>query len=146
MNKQKLSTKITLAAIGVVGLLLIIGGYYGVAYLNQVEKNFVPVTAKIETIKERTEYHRGKRRVHHDVWVRFPAKNTTYKTSLSVYTPFMEVGDDIAIMYDPRNPNEVHSLSIEKIFAWTFFIAGISFLLVDWFVLRKILKDKALIK
>lgn len=142
MDKQKLSRKIILLAIFVIGLLLIIGGYYGVAYLNQVEKNFVSVTAKIETIKERKEYHRGKRRVHHDVWINFPANNTTYNTSLSVYTPFMKEGDDIAIMYNPDNPNEVHSTGIEKIISWAFLLAGISFLLVDWFVLRKIFKNK----
>lgn len=142
MDTQKPLRTFVLAALFIVGSLLIIGGSYGVAFLDKVEKNYVPVTATIETIQERKEYRGGKRRVHHDVRVSFPANKTTYNAALNVYTPFMRVGDEIAILYNPGNPYEIHSTGIEKIIGWAFILAGVCFLLADWFVMRKLFRKK----
>ena len=51
----------------------------------------------------------------------------------------MTAGDEIAIMYNPDNPTQIHSISNEKIICVILMIAGVFNLIIAYFILPKIL-------
>ena len=142
MDKHKITKWFVIPMLFIIGSLLIGGGGYGISFLRKVERQYIQVTARIEKIKERTEYQQWKRRVHHDVTISFHANNTTYRVPLNSYNPFMNEGDDIVVRYNPEKPNEVYSVINEKILYIALLLAGVVFLVIDWYAFRIFFKKK----
>ncbi|MCC8170589.1 MAG: DUF3592 domain-containing protein [Parabacteroides sp.] len=135
MEKISYLKRIVYTLVCVIGLGVAGGGSYGFYRLHEVEQYYVPVTGRIKSIVEHKEYRRGKRRVYYDVTVSYPVGNVSYEAPLNIQSSFMEVGDPVAILYNPENPDEIREAESEKVVYGTMMGCGLILLLSDWLLL-----------
>ena len=136
INRIKKMIRVVVYAIG---FGLIIGGGIGIAYLNKIDKEYISTIARIENIEKYHERYRNKTKTRYEVTVSYVVKDTIFTKPLGIYTSLMTAGDEIAIMYNPDNPTQIHSISNEKIRCVILMIAGVFNLIIAYFILPKIL-------
>lgn len=97
----------------IAGIGIAAGGFYGLSNVKRIDQEYVSTVAKIENIQKYTEHRSKRARSHYDVTVTYMAAGKPYREKLNSYNSTMEIGDNIELKYDPKNPSDIRSVKIE---------------------------------
>lgn len=103
--------------------------------LHEIEQYYVPVTGRIKSIVAHKESRQGRTRTYYDVTVSYPVGQVAHEALLNSHSSFMEVGDPVALLYNPENPGEIRQVDSEKVVYGTMIGCGLILLLSDWLLL-----------
>ena len=144
MDKQLRTTKFIVLILLIVGIGMIVGGTCGLSYTKKIDKEYVPTTAKIESIKQHSELRHGKRHRYHEVIVSYMVNGKVYTENLSSYSSSMKEGDSISLKYNPKQPSDIRSVEIESLLFSVLIFCGITLLIIGLFVPRlfRMLKNR----
>lgn len=129
MDKRLRIYKLITLILLIVGIGMIAGGTYGLSYVKRIDKEYVPTTAKIESIKQHAELRHGKRRTHRDVIVSYEVNGKMYTENLSSYSSSMKEGDRISLKYNPKQPEDIRSVDIENLIFLVMIFCGVTLLI-----------------
>lgn len=135
MKNMAYLKRIVYTLVCVIGLGVAAGGSYGFYRLHEIEQYYVPVTGRIKSIVVRKEHKKRKSRTYFDITVTYPVGNVSHEAPLNIHSSFMEIGDPVAILYNPENPEEIRQAESEKVVYGTMIGCGLILLLSDWLLL-----------
>ncbi|MCC8152979.1 MAG: DUF3592 domain-containing protein [Tannerellaceae bacterium] len=100
--------------LSVVGLLVVTGGYAGLAYTNKISRKYIPVKAKVVYAKRHKSTYKGRARYYYEVRVTYRIKTGSYETVLDSSSPSMKMGDYLTIHYNPDKPDDIVAIKVAK--------------------------------
>lgn len=129
MGKQTVIYKLIRYILLAVGIAMIAGGIYGLSYVERIDKEYISTVAKIENIQKRTKRSSKRTRAHYDVIVTYTVAGKQYKENLNSYSPNMEIGDNIELKYNPKNPSDIRSVELEYLLFIVLIFVGATLLI-----------------
>lgn len=120
-----------------VGLLAAAG--FGWQNFEKINKEYRRTTARIESIERHYDSSAGKKRVYLRAIASYEVEGKQYREKLNFYSSMMKVGEDINILYNPRDPLQLRSLDFEPFVYLALFIGGLM-LLVSAFVFPRLMR------
>ena len=135
MDKINLIKRICRWTVLVFGLGLVLGGAYGLDCVTNIKKQYVPVTGTIKDIKRFQERSHGKSRISYRVMIDYPTQQGVREAELGMHSAGMEIGKEIAVWYNPDQPDEVRVLNEETFVYHALILTGTLLLMSGWLLL-----------
>lgn len=117
----------------IVGIGMMVAGGYGLSYTKRMDKEYIPIVAKIDNIQTNTRHSGKKARVNYDVRVSYVVDGNQYLEKLNSYSADMEIGSNINLKYNPENPSDIRSVEIEHTIFLAMAFVGLTILLSYFF-------------